>query len=206
MEDHEGQPETELATDPRERLREATRSEHERTERAIADRFFGPEGLDRQRFGDLLLAFLGLYRPLDERLEPAVRRHLGPDYAYRPRSPRLGHDLRVLGRGDALDEVSTSSLDELPPLDRESRLLGVLYVIEGSELGARVIWKHLEERLGPKALRADAFFGRPAEQTREAWSRFTDLLARRLPASGPEFREAMTAADATFGAFRCWLS
>lgn len=189
-----------------ETLREATRGEHERTEGAIEDRFFDEgRGIDREGYRALLEAFLGLYRPLEERLVPASRRHLG-SFGYRRRVDRLERDLRALGCSDAhLEEIPTLSRDELPDVDGSHRLLGCLYVIEGSELGGRVIRKRLEKELDEDALRADAFFGTDPGRVRERWTDFRAELERRL-APGDPVEAAAEAARATFRAFRTWMS
>ena len=191
---------------PLETLREATRGEHERTERAIEGRFFdGSGGIDRRGYRALLEAFLGLYRPLDERLVPASRRHLA-SLRYRRRAERLERDLRVLGCSeDHLGELPTFPRDELPDVDGPHRLLGCLYVVEGSELGGRVIRKRLEKELDDDALRADAFFGTDPDRVRERWTEFRAELEDRLAPGGP-VEEAAEAARATFGAFRRWMS
>lgn len=191
---------------PLETLREATRGEHERTERAIEGRFFdGSGGIDRRGYRALLEAFLGLYRPLEERLVPASRRHLA-SVRYRRRVDRLERDLRVLGCSeDHLDELPTCPRGELPDVDGPHRLLGCLYVVEGSELGGRVIRKRLEKELDGSALRADAFFGTDPDRVRERWTGFRAELEKRLAPGGP-VEEAAEAARATFRVFRRWMS
>lgn len=188
-----------------ETLRAATREEHERTERAIEGRFFGGSGgIDREGYRQLLESFLGIYRPLEERLVPAARRHL-PSFSYRRRAGRLERDLRVLGCSRArLEELPTLSRGELPVLDGPSRLLGCLYVVEGSELGGRVIRKRLEEHLDGGALRADAFFATDPDRVRERWTAFRDELERRL-APGDSLGEAVSAARSTLRAYRRWM-
>lgn len=189
-----------------ETLREATRGEHERTERAVEGRFFDEGGgIDREGYRALLEAFLGLYRPLEERIVPASRRHLD-SFGYRRRVGRLERDLRALGCSeDHLDELPTLSRDELPDVDGPHRLMGCLYVVEGSELGGRVIRKRLEEELDEDALRADAFFGTDPGRVRERWTDFRAELGRRL-APGDPLEAAAEAARATFRAFRTWMS
>lgn len=191
---------------PLETLREATRGEHERTERAIDGRFFGGAGgIDRRGYRALLESFLGLYRPLEERIVPASRRHLA-SLRYRRRVDRLERDLRVLGCSeDHLEELPTCPRGELPDVDGPHRLLGCLYVVEGSELGGRVIRKRLEKELDGDALRADAFFATDPDRVRERWTEFRAELEHRLAPGGP-VAEAAEAARATFGAFRSWMS
>lgn len=189
-----------------EALRKATRGEHERTERAVEGRFFEQDGgIDRRGYRALLEAFLGLYRPLEERLVPASRRHL-ESFEYRRRADRLERDLTVLGCSEEhLDEVPTLSRDELPDVDGSHRLMGCLYVVEGSELGGRVIRKRLEKELDEDALRADAFFGTDPDRVRERWTDVRAELERRL-APGDPVEEAAETARATFRAFRTWMS
>lgn len=189
---------------PSRQIREHTRSEHERSERVLEERFFPDGEVGRRGFEEMLVAFLGLYRGLDHRLLHATRRFLDP-FTYRPRTPRLKHDLRVLGRSEAeLAVLPTAPLDEILPLDGVQALLGCLYVVEGSELGGRVIWKQLTGSLPPEALRADAFFGGDAERTRARWNRFRRVFDRRID-PGPPLEEAVETARATFRTYREWM-
>ena len=187
-------------------IRHATRGEHERTEHALEGRFFDEGGaIDRAGYRALLEAFLGLYRPLEERLVPACRRHLD-GFTYRRRSDRLARDLEVLGCSEErLAELPTLSRGDLPGLESSPRVLGCLYVVEGSELGGRVVRKRLEEELDEAALRADAFFGTDPDRVRERWTDFRAVLEDRLPPGEPA-RGAAEAARATFRAFRRWMS
>lgn len=187
-----------------ERMREATRAEHERTERAVVGRHF-EDGMDRDGFRAFLEALLGFHRPVDSLLAPACRRHL-EEYEYRGRTARLERDLRTLGLSDeALDDVETMCGRELPVPDAPERLLGCLYVVEGAELGGRVIWKQLRKILDDETLEADAFFGTGAGRARERWRRFGDVFDRHVTPGAP-FEEALSAARATFRAYRGWVS
>lgn len=187
-----------------ERIRDATAVEHERTERAVEARFFAGV-VDREDFRELLEAYLGVYRPLEERLCPAAGRHLD-GFEYRRRTGRLERDLRTLGlAGDRIDRVPTLAPSHLPALDGPSRVLGCLYVVEGSELGGRVIWKRLRRCLDGGALEADAFLGADADRTRERWRRFRETFDRRV-APGAPLQDAVSAARSTFRAYRRWMS
>lgn len=189
-----------------ETIRAATREEHERSERAIEGRFFDGSGhIDREGYRELLEAFLGFYRPLEKSLVPAVRRHL-PSVSYRRRTRRLERDLRVLGCSDErIDALPTLSSDEMPELDGPPRVLGCLYVVEGAELGGRVMRKRLEDDLDGDALRADAFFGTDPDRVRDRWTSFREEFERRL-APGDRLEEAVSAARATFRALRRGMS
>lgn len=200
-----------------ERLRRRTRGAHERTEAAVEARFFaggsgtqgGATAIDGAGFRRLLEAFWGVHRPLDRRLEEAVARHL-PGWEHAPRSARVRRDLRTLGLSTgAIARLPTTSPEAFPALDGAAPLLGCLYVVEGSELGARVIRRRLEAALAgtpdAPALEADAFFGADAAATRARWLCFRDLLDRGLEDGGAALEAAVEAARATFGIFRRWL-
>lgn len=188
-----------------ERLREETREEHERTERAVERRFFGSGEGGRARYVRLLAAFLGLYRPLEGRLGPAVGRHL-PSFPFRRRTERLERDLQALGLSDReVEAVPTLGEDHLPVLRTRPAVLGSLYVVEGSQLGHRVLWKQLRPTLDAPATDADAFFGVSAEQTRTRWEQFQEMLNRHVSTDGA-VSSAVTTARATFRAYREWLS
>lgn len=187
------------------RMRKATRDEHERTERAVRSRFFEDGPVDRSGFVSLLAAFLGLYRPLERRLDPAADRYL-TSFAYRSRTERLERDLRTLGYDEAaLERLPTADEEDFPAVDDAGRLLGCLYVVEGSELGTRVLWKELRRTLDESAREADAFFGAGGRRTGRRWRAFRAEF-ERLVGGGAPMQRAVASARATFGAYREWMS
>lgn len=190
---------------PVERLREETWDEHERTERAVERRFFGSGEVGRAEYAELLAAFLGLYRPLEQQLAPAARRHL-PSFPFPRRRNRLERDLRTLGLSDrAIQAVPTLGQDRLPALRDRPAVLGCLYVVEGSQLGHRVLWKRLRPALDAPATEADAFLGVPPERVRTRWEQCQKVFDQQLSTDGA-VSAAVTTARATFRAYREGLS
>lgn len=190
---------------PIERIREETREEHERTEGALERRFFGPGEPGREEYAELLAAFMGVYGPLEERLAPAVDRHL-PSFPFRCRTGRLRRDLRTLGLADdEIDALPSLGRDHLPVLRGAPSALGCLYVVEGSQLGHRVLWKQVRDTLDPEAAEADAFLAVPAERARSRWERFGEVFDRRI-SSDDAFSTAVNTAHSTFRAYRQWLA
>lgn len=188
-----------------ERMRDEFRGDHERTQRAVEERFVAPGGVGWERYRDLLASLFGLYAPLEDRLAPAVGRHV-PRLPDRSRSGRLRRDLRTLGmRPDQIEGLPTIAEAELPRLPGRTSTLGCLYVVEGAQLGHRVLWRRLRDALQESARAADAFFGVRADRARERWRRFRELFERwDSPGSPP--REAVDTARTTFRAYRQWLS
>lgn len=190
---------------PVEHLREETREEHERTEEAVERRFFGSGEMGRDDYTKLLTAFFGLYRPLEERLASAVGRHL-PSFSLRRRAKRLKDDLRILGLDDEeIEALPRLGEDRLPLLRTRPAVLGALYVVEGSQLGHRVLWKRVRTSLKPPAREARSFLGVPADRARTRWERFRKVFDRRM-SSRDAFVTAVSTARVTFWAYRAWLA
>lgn len=193
------------ASRPVERLRAETRAEHERTERAVERRFFGSGETGRAEYVELLAAFLGLYRPLEQQLVPAARRHL-PSFPLQRRTKRLERDLRALGlSAEGIAAIPTLGEDRLPALGERPAVLGCLYVVEGSQLGHRVLWQRLRPALDASATEADAFLGVSSERTRMRWDRCQEVFDQHMSTDGA-VSTAVTTARATFRAYREWLS
>lgn len=190
---------------PVEHIREKTTEEHERTERAVERRFFGSGEMGRDDYTEMLTAFFGLYRPLEERLASAVGRHL-PPFSVRRRAERLKDDLRTLGLDDEeIEALPRLGEDRLPFLRTRPAVLGTLYVVEGSQLGHRVLWKRVRTSLKPPAREAGAFLGVPADRARTRWERFREVFDRQM-SSHDALTAAVSNARATFRAYRSWLT
>ncbi|MBS9403419.1 biliverdin-producing heme oxygenase [Halomonas sp. TRM85114] len=130
------------------RLREATHHDHHRLDRHPRLSRLLKSDLDPESYVDALVGLHGA----QSSLEDAVRRGLesrvvvlpaGEGYRLDERAPALRDDLERLG-GKPFDGA-------FAPLavPRLETLLGLLYVLEGSRLGARVIAKHVRASLGP---------------------------------------------------------
>ncbi len=124
--------------------------------------------------------------------EPAVARALTarPDAAAlldgaRPRA--LAEDLAWFGA------AAPPPIDP-PALPDTEAALGALYVIEGSGLGARVIARHLADRLGVAPGAGASFYGgQTAEAARQRWRRLCALLDTQAAAAGDPVGGALAA-------------
>ena len=138
-------------------------------------------------------AFLAAWEPLVEsRLADALR----PWFVRGRRGRHAAQDLRALG--SAVPRPAELSL----ALPDESALLGSMYVIEGSALGAQVIAPMLRERLGLDASNGAAYFALPAAGAGSRWREFRKLLADRAPDAGSAARAAADTFDALAAVFR----
>jgi heme oxygenase len=191
--------------DPIKRLKEATSDQHEDLEQQLGAQYFGSDSITRKRYEEILASMYGLYEPLEQRLEPAIREHL-TTFSYQSRSDRIASDLRVLGWTDQeranLPRISSTSLLSLRD---PFQTLGCLYVVEGSELGSSVIRRRFEEMLDDETLRANSFYRDNPEETRSQWNNFRALFNQRVR-DDHELTRTISSARDTFDLYRRWLS
>lgn len=154
----------------------------------------------------VLEAFFYFYRALERMLIPAVSELLAglpqADYRYVPRSPLLGKDLVDL---DVLPLPSKpgSEAPPLPDTDSTGATLGILYVLEGSTQGGRIIAPRLAQALGVGPTQGCRFFSLHAA-TNSGWLGFIQML-NTLEASPSIIKPAVSAADSTFEGLHRYL-
>ena len=159
------------AIDPLQVMREHTRAAHRQLEttppvkRLMADDVRG-EDLDR-------------FLLLSHRYYTALEQHCGPALTgtplYRRRTPALARTLAE--RGVSLTSVADHTISM--PADDAATLLGVIYTVEGSSLGASSIEQHLRKHLAPDFVGAGYFrtFGR---DSRSHWQQVITQLRLHL--------------------------
>ncbi|RYG67449.1 hypothetical protein EON80_13565 [bacterium] len=186
------------------RLRDATRPDHERLEDHI-DLLGRPWSMPFYR--SLLSKFYGLYASI----EPPTFSHaewekMGIDTASRLKLPSLVRDLHFLGLSDA-DIAALPLFNEAPKADTFASALGCAYVMEGSTLGGQIISRHLKQELGLE-LGPDnglSFFASYGSEVGPKWREFTGVLDF-YQGSEAEQTELIESAVKAFQAFDRWLA
>ncbi len=179
------------ACDRRQRLRRATNAAHRRL-----DGLIDHAGLlnSRARYELYLHATWAARRPAEQALERAGIAGFYAGWPSRQVSDALSQDVFDVSKSRPADPTGEPS-----EILGTAESLGVLYVLEGSALGARV--------LGARAagIGMTACFGARhlAHQISQpgAWAAFTDLLAR-TPMTDPEEDQCIAAAIATFEGYQ----
>jgi heme oxygenase len=134
-------------------------------------------------------------------IEPAMAAALEPYPAAaamldgdRPRA--LAADLAWFGAAPILVPPLLPSLETVPAA------LGVLYVIEGANLGGRVIARHVSDCLGVQPGAGGSFYGGTSAQVaRERWARLCALL--EVPGETLDDAAVETMGASACEAFRC---
>ncbi len=179
-------------TPVRELLRAATQGPHERLHLHAGFSKVKEGTITLPDYRALLIRLYGFYLPFERAVGvETIRTHL------------LERDLAWLG-ADAATRARIPLCADLPRYDRPERRLGALYVVEGSALGGRQLFRGLDLLLGEDPIEGRRFFAGRGSGTGDAWRGFLD----QLDSVGPEpmVRSAMIrAAVETFEAFETWL-
>jgi heme oxygenase len=158
-----------------ERLRASTRSVHERVEAPFAALL--SESPSRALYGEFLSAMWSFHSGVG----------LSPE-----RVEHLERDLRALGL------PMPTARCRAPSLDTPSHVFGARYVIEGSALGGRVLYRHLSPRLDISHERGARFLYGVGERTGTEFRALVASIAAHVDEGGdPDAVEA--GALATFG-------
>jgi heme oxygenase len=181
-----------------EALRRATGDSHRRLEAMPTQARLLRDDYGIAEYRRLLGRLYGFYQPLGLALQAG-----GAAWGSRValRVEQLERDLRALALTPG-DLHALSRCVELPPVDTSDHVLGCAYVIEGSTLGGRVIFKHLARIFPDRADVALRFFAGDGDRTAEQWRGF----CAHLNAQATNVEQLCAAASATFDALAAWLA
>lgn len=160
-------------------LRQQTAEAHARLDAAVG------EFSTRDTYARYLRGLLAFREPIEAAL---TRANLPGSYRPHGIADAIRADMTDLG----IDPPPSGTRPAGTPLDTPSAVLGTLYVLEGSALGARLLYKRAQE-LG---LTADFGARHLALQSgdRESWPKFLTLLERHPPGESDATARASIAA------------
>ncbi len=172
-------------------LRAATRDLHHRLDHHPLLAPLVRSGLSMADYGLALQALFAINAPTEKAISDYIDAQGLPfDYAARRRMPDLLADLKFLG-------LSTPQLAwNGPNICSHGELVGCLYVLEGSALGGRVIFKQLHSALKLDEETGGRFFAGYGEQTMPMWQAFWTFAAEICPPE--QITDATKAASALF--------
>ncbi|MES2525835.1 MAG: biliverdin-producing heme oxygenase [Bdellovibrionota bacterium] len=182
-----------------EKLKAETKTEHEELEKAL-DLLSPDFSIDDYR--ELLKKFYGVYFVVEDCLKKSK---LADHYHGRFKTQHIRQDLLNLGMSE--QEIQTIPICGLViPLDNLNFLIGTLYVLEGSTLGALILMKHFHSRFDLNSLNGLLFFSGYGEETLVKWKEwrlFSEKYASEHDLSHPAI---ITQAQNTFTFLRSWLT
>ena len=153
------------------RLRLETRDQHDAVERTLR---LMDDDLSCDDYRHRLQRFYGYYKPVEER----IFSHGSPlaewlTLRHRIKTPWLKADLIALGRQEVAQLPVCGSL---PPLRRIADYFGCMYVLEGATLGAVLINRHVQQKLGIMPQSGGQFFNGYGKRTGAMWLEFRNAL------------------------------
>lgn len=143
----------------------------------------------------LLRLMYGYYKPLQEKIQPAISENIYVRYA-----DNIINDIRDLGSSENHIPVC----NRVPHLTTPASVLGALYVTEGSTLGGRIITKMISKQLNISSGKGFSFFNVHGDDTQVMWEQFKNVLNRPRPQN--ERTEMMNAAIDTFSTLNAWIT
>lgn len=186
-------------------LRTQTRDRHERLHEHHAFVGLFNQSLTIPEYRDLLWYFHGFYKTLDQAVVRTACQMGAPygEYSYDERAGYLAQDLLSFGVAQrALDDApGCASLEKLV---MSETLGGVLYVVEGSTLGAASIDRAAQKLLGRNDSSGRRFWAWSRAGNAQRWAR-TNRYLDHLHATGTPMAGFERGANGTFEALSDWL-
>lgn len=140
----------------------------------------------------------GYYAAVEAEISNSLETENSLDFKKRRKADRLLDDIRHFGETSA-----TTLCNHLPLINSYPRVLGALYVLEGSVLGGKIIAGMISSQLGLESHDGLSFFMGYSDDTPAMWESFKQYLNK--PFTDPQQEEIIQAANDTFTAFRNWI-
>ena len=177
-------------------LKERTREEHALLERKMLDRISSiAEASD---YVNLLSLLYGYYAAVENQLTKYFQDPSRIDLLRRQKAFRLLDDMAIFSPGYPPPALCA----RLPEVTSFHAALGVLYVLEGSTLGGRIIARLISRKLGVNS--GLNFFLSYGNDVDKMWASFKLILQE--PFSPEQKAEVVAGALQTFRTFNYWLS
>ncbi len=143
----------------------------------------------------------GIVRACETQVYPVLDRFLN-DLKVRKKSQLIADDLQATG-------MSAADIARIPVYDFQHpdlpQAIGIMYVLEGSTLGGRILFKHTNNILGLTETHGASYFAGYGPQTGSMWSGFLQALTREI-LNGTDQQKIIDASVETFDLINTWLS
>ena len=176
-------------------VKDSTKTLHEEVEQLLLPQLMGIR--HRDDYAVVLKMFYGFFHPLETKFPLFITVTDLPDLSERRKASSVLLDLQAIGHSN--EQVSLCS--SLPKIENPAQAFGVLYVLEGSTLGGKMIAKMLRKN-NASAIPDGAlnFFSGYGENTGHKWKTFLQALnSQRQP------DEVISAANDTFLHLKRWM-
>lgn len=182
------------------RLRQETAESHQNLEDNPLSRAILSPSVSLNDYQTYLAALFGLTIACEDEIFPAIS-HVITDLADRYKSRLIIDDLLATG-------LSEAEVDALPVYRFEfstiAEALGIMYVLEGSTLGGKILYRHIHEVLGLTPENGASYFWGYGPQTGNLWKSFISSLTQFVD-EHEERDSVIGSAKKTFTIIDNWL-
>ena len=154
-----------------ERLRAKTSVAHTNLEQLAVSVSIVNPNVTNDQYVHYLNLMHDVVKQAEEEIFPALTAFVS-DLNERNKTFLLEEDLKVLGFSKTKSQKPFENADSMSP----AFAMGVLYVIEGSSLGGRVILKNIHTALGHTEEKGASYFAGYGNQTGSKWKSFLNAL------------------------------
>ena len=181
-------------------LRQETAESHQKLENNPVSKAILTPSVSVQDYQSYLAALFGVTIACEDQVFPAIS-HLITDLTERYKSRLIIDDLLATG-------LTEEEIDALPVYRFEfssvAEALGIMYVLEGSTLGGKILYRHIHEVLGLTPENGASYFWGYGAQTGNLWKSFISSLTQFVDRQ--EERDGVIgAAKKTFTIIDNWL-
>lgn len=180
-------------------LKSSTRASHDSLESKLD---LLAENFTMNDYRRVLERFWGMYLPVEKVVANSEIRDM---YAGRWKTDLLRKDLHSLGLSDAeIDNLP--SCEALPDLSSLEKILGTLYVLEGSTLGGMILTRHFGQKFNLDSLNGLRFYSSYGAKTPEMWKAWKEFSESFATSRSLNQGEIISQANHTFSALEKWLT
>lgn len=182
-------------------LRQATANSHKQLEENYYSKAIQEPSVTLQNYQTYIAKLYGIIRASENDVYPVLNSIL-PDINERYKAAYIVDDLTNTG-------ISLSKAQELPvynfTISSVAEAMGVMYVLEGSTLGGKFLYKHINKALGLNAENGASYFWGYGQHTGPLWNSFISLLSNYAVEKNCE-DEVISSAVQTFSNIDRWLN
>jgi heme oxygenase (biliverdin-IX-beta and delta-forming) len=186
----------------RDELRASTQLQHEAIEHTLN---IMRDDVTMADYVGYLCSLYGYYRVLEFRLiaGDSIFCNNLLNLNRRQKVEKLAADISMLCGAERLAKIPVCQFT--PPIANATAVVGCSYVLEGSTLGAMIMYRHLHKCLKVSADRGASFVYGYGKQTAIQWKRFVQAI-ETMTFRPSERKECVDAAIATFDTMMVWLT
>lgn len=182
------------------RLRQETAESHQKLEDNPLSKAILHPSVSVKDYQSYLVALFGLTIACEDQVFPAIS-HVITDLAGRYKSRLIIDDLLATGLSEA--EIDTLRVHRFE-FSSVAEALGIMYVLEGSTLGGKILYRHVHEVLGLTPENGASYFWGYGAQTGNLWKSFISSLTQFVD-EHEERDKVIASAKNTFTIIDSWL-